>query len=205
MPARPPSRPGRSAARRWRRASSFSRAEAMLELYHGEPNTFSLKPLIVLHEKGLDYRSHYRAPTDFDAVTASIRSALEVTYNPEGDGPILVDHGTAMTESFFISLYLDDAYPQVPLRATDAANRWRVLMWARFLNEVLAPAVVTLGCHTHLSPLLKSKNRAELERAIAAMPTPERRDGWQTALDGSWSGEVIEDSRRKIGIGVKKV
>jgi glutathione S-transferase len=177
----------------------------MLELYHGEPNTFSLKPLIVLHEKNLDYTGHYVGPTDFDAVPASIRAAMEVQYNPEGDGPILVAHGTAMTESFFISLYLDDAFPQVPLRASDAAGRWRVLMWARFLNEVLAPAVVTLGCHEHLSPMLKTQNRSDLERAIAAMPTPERRGGWKMALDGSYSAELIEDSRRKIGIGVKKV
>ena len=177
----------------------------MLELYHGEPNTFSLKPLIVLHEKGLDYTSHYAGPTDFDTVPAAIRSAMEVQYNPEGDGPILVDHGTAMTESFFVSLYLDDAFPQTPLRAADAANRWRVLMWARFVNEVLAPAVVTLGCHKHLSPWLKTQNRAEIERAIAAMPTPERRSGWTTALDGSYSAELIEDSRRKVALGVKKV
>lgn len=177
----------------------------MLELYHGEPNTFSLKPLIVLHEKGLDYASHYVAPTDFDAVPAAIRDAMEVQYNPEGDGPILVDHRTAMTESFFVSLYLDEAFPQVPLRASDAANRWRVLMWARFMNEVLAPAVVTLGCYKYLSPWLKTQNRADIERAIAAMPTPERRSGWTTALHGSYSPELIEDSRRKVALGVKKV
>jgi glutathione S-transferase len=177
----------------------------MLELYHGEPNTFSLKPLIVLHEKGLDHTGHYIAPADFDAVPAPIRDAMEVRYNPEGDGPILVDRGTAMTESFFISLYLDEAFPQVPLRAPDAANRWRVLMWGRFVNEVLAPSVVTLGCHKHLSPLLKTKDRTRIESAITAMPTPERRDGWKTALDGSYPADVIDDSRRKIGIGVKKV
>jgi glutathione S-transferase/GST-like protein len=177
----------------------------MLELYHGEPNTFSLKPLIVLHEKGLDYTGHYAGPTDFDAIPAQVRAALEVQHNPEGDGPILADRGVAMTESFFISLHLDEAFPQAPLRAPDAANRWRVLMWARFVNEVLAPSVVTLGCHKHLSPWLKTQNRAEIEPAIAAMPTPERRHGWKTALDGAYSADVIEDSRRKIAIGVKKV
>ncbi len=78
-------------------------------------------------------------------------------------------------------------------------------MWARFVNEVLAPSVVTLGCHKHLSPSLKAKNRAEIERAIAAMPTQEGRDGWKTALDGSYSADVIADSHRKIGLGIKKV
>jgi glutathione S-transferase len=177
----------------------------MLELYHGEPNTFSLKPLIVLHEKGLEYTSHYMAPADFDVVPTPLRATMEVQHNPEGDGPILVHHATAMTESFFISLYLDEAFPQVPLRAADAANRWRVLMWARFVNEVLAPSVVTLGCHKHLSPSLKAANRADVERAIEAMPTQERRDGWKTALDGSYSADVIADSRRKIGLGITKV
>ena len=86
----------------------------MLELYHGAPNTFSLKLLVVLHEKGLDYTSHYVGPTDFDAVPATIRDAMEVQYYPEGDGPILVDRRTAKTESLFVSLYLDDAFPQVP-------------------------------------------------------------------------------------------
>ena len=27
----------------------------MIELYHWEPNMFSLKPLIVLHEKGIPF------------------------------------------------------------------------------------------------------------------------------------------------------
>src|SRR5689334_7018927 len=133
----------------------------MLELYHWEPNTFSLKPLIVLHEKGIPFTSRY---TDFAALEqyalrADIGDHVEVQHNPEGDGPILVADGTPMTESFFIGLYLDEAHPQKPLRPSDAYGRWQVLMWARFVNEVLEPAVSTLGAQKYLSPVLAGRDR----------------------------------------------
>ncbi|HUJ46912.1 MAG TPA: glutathione S-transferase family protein [Rhizomicrobium sp.] len=178
----------------------------MIELYHWEPNMFSLKPLIALHEKGVPFTSRY---TDFGALEqyalpVALTGRMEVEHNPERDGPILVVDGTPMTESFFITLYLDDAYPEKPLRGPDAENRWRVLMWARFINEVLEPAVSTLGSRKFLSPLLQSRNRRDIEKTIERMPTKEQRDGWTAALAGSYSDDLVEDSRRKIGLAVKK-
>jgi GST-like protein len=176
----------------------------MLTLYHGEPNTFSLKPLIALHEKKLEFTSHYVDFTKFEHLDLPQARATEVEYNPEGEGPILVHHDTAMTESFFINLYLDEAFPEKPLRPTSAEGRWRVLAWGRFVNEVLAPSVCTLGSHKYLAPLLKGRSRTEVEAALARIPALEARQGWQTALDDSYTGEVLEDSRRKIGIALKK-
>ena len=37
----------------------------MLELYHWEPNTFFLKPLIALKEKEAEFTSRYFDPTKF--------------------------------------------------------------------------------------------------------------------------------------------
>lgn len=178
----------------------------MLELYHWEPNTSSLKPLVVLHEKGLDFTSRYVDFSRFEQYALpDIASAIEVQHNPDGEGPILVHRGVPMTEAFFITLYLDEAFPQMPLRTVDAFGRWRVLMWARFLDEVLAPAVNTLGCRKYLTPRLKTGNRAEIERAMERVPTEERRGAWLAALNGDYSEDLIADSRRKIGIAVKKV
>lgn len=177
----------------------------MPELYHWEPNTFSLKPLIVLHEKGVSFTSHYVDFLSLAQYNLPTMKAIEVANNPEGEGPILVDHGTAMTESFFIGLYLDEAYPAKPLRSTNAYARWRVLMWARFINEVLAPAVSTLGCHKYVAPALKDRDRGALEQVIARMPTKEQRDGWRAALDGAYSEELLAESRRKIGLAVRKL
>jgi glutathione S-transferase len=177
----------------------------MPALYHWEPNTFSLKPLIVLNEKKVEFESRY---LDFLAFEhnklPTVNTTIEITHNPEGEGPILVHAGTAMSESFFISLYLDEAFPEVKLRPADAHGRWRVLAWARFVNEVLTPAVSTLGCHAYLSPALKKRDRASLERAIEKLPTSEQRNGWLAALDGDYGDELLADSRRKLIIAVKK-
>ncbi|MDE3114957.1 MAG: glutathione S-transferase family protein [Pseudomonadota bacterium] len=178
----------------------------MIELFHWEPNTFSLKPLVVLHEKGLEFASRY---TNFQdpayTIVAPGGSETELTHNPELTGPVLVDRGTAMTESFFLSLYLDEAYPERPLRPADAKGRWRVLMWARYVNEVLTPAICTLGCKAFLVPELKKRERAPLEAAIAALPTLERRNAWLDALNDRYPSDLLEDSRRKIAQSVAKI
>lgn len=175
----------------------------MLELFHGEPNMFSLKPLIALHEKGLEFASHY---VDFAALEPSPhRSTTEVRHDPEGEGPVLVDQGQPMTESSFIGLYLDEAYPAIPLRGVQPENHWQVLMWARFLNEVAAPAISTLGCHRYLAPALKKRSREDTERAIAKMSSKEQQDGWRAALDDSYTEELLAESRRKAELAVKKI
>jgi len=132
-------------------------------------------------------------------------STVEVRHNPEGEGPILVDRGVPMTESFFIGLYLDEAYPAIPLRGRSAHERWRVLMWARFANEVLAPAISSLGCRKYLVPALKDRDRRDVLKSIERMPTKEQRDGWLQALDNTYSEELLADSRRKVGIAIRKI
>lgn len=182
----------------------MARAFDLPVLYHWEPNIFSLKPLIVLHEKKVEFESRYVDFLAFEhAKIPQTNSAIESGHNPEGEGPVLVHTGTAMSESFFICLYLDEAFPEVALRPKDAYGRWRVLAWARFVNEVLTPAVSTLGCHAYLAPALKGRNRADVERAIEKLPTVEQRSGWLAALNDSYS-DLIADSKRKLGIAAKK-
>ncbi len=175
----------------------------MIELYHGEPNMFSLKPLIALHEKGLPFLSRLIDAAAFEALPH--QDAFEVRYNPEGEGPILVDRGVPMTESLFILEYLEDAYPEKPLRGSDPESRWRVLAWARFLNEVLAPAVSTLGCQKFLTAQLKDRDRQAMESAIEGLESKEQQNGWRAALTNSYSEEVLADSRRKVEITVQKI
>jgi GST-like protein len=178
----------------------------MLELYHWEPNTAFLKPLIVLNEKGIDFTSRYLDFSRFEQYDlANFNTYTEVEHNPDGEGPILYAGGLPMTEAFFSTLYLDEKYPDVALRPADAYGRWNVLKWARFLNEVPGPAVATLGCHKYLVPMLKSGDRAAIEAGLAKVPTKERKDAWLAALNNSYTDDLIADSRRKLSIAVKQV
>ncbi len=178
----------------------------MLELYHWEPNTAFLKPLIVLHEKGVAFTSRYIDFSRFEQYDlADFNGYTEVQHNPDGEGPILFAGGLPMTEAFFLTLYLDEKYPDKPLRPSDAHGRWNVLKWARFLNEVPGPAVATLGCHKYLVPQLKAGDRAAIDAGIAKVPTKERKDAWLAALNNSYTDELLADSRRKLGIAVKQI
>lgn len=177
----------------------------MIELYHWEPNMFSLKPLIVLHEKGIPFAGRYTDFGSLEPLPDVIAGRMEVAHNPERDGPVLVSDGVPMTESFFVSLYLDEAYAEHPLRPRDAHGRWRILMWARFVNEILEPAVSTLGAQKYLVPSLANLDRHNTEKMIERLPAKERRDAWTAALNGAYPDDLVEDSRRKLALGIKKI
>jgi glutathione S-transferase len=177
----------------------------MLDLYHWEPNTFALKVLIALHEKNVAFASHYVDFLAFEQYGLPFSNRAEVAHNPELDGPVLVSDGMAMSESFFTALFLDEKFPEPALRPGCAQGRWEVLSWARFLNEVVAPAVSTLGAKKYLVPALAGRDRRAVEKAIAEMPTEEQKAGWRMALDDAYPSELLDDCRRKAAIGVGKV
>jgi glutathione S-transferase len=177
----------------------------MLELYHWEPNAAFLKPLIALKEKGLDFKSHYVDVLDFRSRQNGAPSNAESRHCLEGEGPILVNGRAIISDSHFINLYLDDAFPEKSLQPSDAMGRWRIQAIGRFFGEVLAPAVSTLGCHAYLSPALKKRDRRDLDAYVVTLESLERRQAWRDAAADNYTTELIDDSRRKVSIAIKRI
>jgi glutathione S-transferase len=178
----------------------------VLELYHWEPNGSWLKPLIALNEKQLPFRSRYVDVLAFESYRADfLQASPETQVRLEGEGPILVDEGRQITESLFITQYLEDAYPQLPLRPAEPILQARILAWARFINEVLMPAVSTLGCQMFLAPRLKGQDASALAGQLEHIPTQYVRDAWRSAATNSYPADLIEDSRRKVALGVRRL
>jgi glutathione S-transferase len=178
----------------------------LLTLYHWEPNTFSLKPLIVLHEKGLDFEDHYVDWTSFEQLgPGGPKLNLEAQNNPEQEGPILLHDGAVFCESFFMMEYLEDEFPTVRLKPHTPYGDWQVQVWGRFNGERVAPAVSTLGCHKYLVPLLKEKRINSADQVLERMGTQERRAAWAEAIADSYSEELLQDSRRRAGLLVERI
>jgi glutathione S-transferase len=178
----------------------------MLELYHWEPNGSYLKPLIVLHEKGLRFESRYVDVLAFEQFKPGFpHASRETRLSLEGEGPLLVHDGRQITESMFMIEYLEDAFPEASLRPADAFSHVRILAWARFINEVLMPAANTLGCRKYLAPALQGRDVASLDPVLSRIPMKLLEDGWRAALTGSYSEEILEDSRRKVGLAVRRI
>jgi glutathione S-transferase len=178
----------------------------MLELYHWEPNGSFLKPLVALHEKALPFHGHYVDLLSFARPQAALpQLSCETRFNLEGEGPILVHEGRQVTESLFMIEYLEDAFPERPLRPPTPIAQARILGWARFINEVFMPAVSTLGCHAYLAPRLKGADSAAVQLLMGDVALNFLRDGWRMALTGDYPAELLEDSRRKVALGVRRI
>jgi glutathione S-transferase len=168
----------------------------MLELHHGPPNGCHLKPLILLKERGIPFESRPYDPGAFPLEDAPFAREPEVAFNLEREGPVLVDEGRAVTDALFMNLYLDETHPGPRLAPATPEGHWALLMWGRFVGEVLAPAVHSLGC--------AAWPPAAGHAAIEALESVERRSGWLAATGGE-SEAVLADSRRKAGLAVRKI
>ena len=176
----------------------------MRELHVNGPTPAAFAIAIALREKQLAYSLVEVDWRDTPAAAAAFRDSLELSGNLEGEFPILVDDGTAIADSFFILEYLDDCYPDLPLKPTDAYGEWQVQSWSRFLGERAAPAVATLGVNQYFSPVEVSP---ALKRQFADAETMshERREAWLCALDGKPDDALIEESRRKVELLLDRV
>ena len=172
-------------------------AARALELYHWEPSNSALKVLVCLHEKGLDFASRYVDLLAFEQYEPAF-----LGLNSNGQVPVLVHGESVLTESQFINEYLDEVFPDPPLRPTTPEGLWRMRVWGKFAGEVLAPAVSTLGCHAWLAPLLREHG---ITPPFEAMPLPERREGWRLAAEDAWSPVQLDDSQRKLGIALDRM
>ena len=178
----------------------------MLELYHWEPNGSYLKPLIALHEKGLEFRSRYVDVLALEQYAPGfLKASRETQFSVEGEGPILVHDGQQITESLFMLEYLDEAFPEQPLRSEQPIVHARILAWARFVNEVFMPGANTLGCHAYLAPELKTRKSAHFEAKLERIPISFVRDSWRMASTDGYSSELLDDSRRKVATAVRRI
>ena len=107
----------------------------VLELYHFGFSTCSQKVRLVLAEKGLEFTSH-----EVNLMAGEQHADDYVKLNPKHVVPTLVHDGRVLVESSLIVKYLDDAFPEPPMRPADAAGRYAVDRWLMHLDAALHPA-----------------------------------------------------------------
>lgn len=107
-----------------------------MDLYSRNISPFSARARISIMAKGLSVRV---------IDSPDVRSPDFTALNPLQRVPVLVlDDGTVLAESDTIVEYLEDAYPEIPLRPAAAADRARVRLIARVAELYVFPAVVPI-------------------------------------------------------------
>lgn len=172
----------------------------MLELYHAEPAANSMKPLICLKEKGLDFVSHY-----VDLLKFEQHSPEFVAINPNGQVPVLIHDGNIITESTVINEYLDDVFPEVPLRPANPVERARMRIWTKFIDEYFCPALSMIGWHVMVRRVARSIPNDKFQKLLERIPLAEQREKWATVAGESFSTEQLADARRRLGVSARRM
>jgi glutathione S-transferase len=172
----------------------------MLKLYHAEPVANSLKTLIALKEKGLEFQSIYIDLHKFEQ-----HEPWFVAINPEGQVPVLDHDGAIITHTSVIAEYLEDAFPDAPpLRPADPLGKARMRYWNKFSDEHVMNYVSMHGWHRMVGVIARSVEGGEFERLMARIPLYEQREKWRTARSG-FSDADLATATRKIEVAVDKV
>jgi glutathione S-transferase len=168
----------------------------MLELYHAGLTQASVKVRLTLKEKGLAYKSHLLNIPDGDHLKPQY-----LAINPDGQVPALIHDGAVITETTVINEYLDDAFPDTPLKPADALGRARMRRWSQIVDEHLFHAIATIGWNEGIGPILREKGKEEFDRALAKITIPSKRQKWLKAYHG-FPQDDLDEARKQIARAV---
>lgn len=100
----------------------------MIMLYEHPLSPYAQKVKIALREKGIPFETQMPGGLGAGGAQGAFLAA-----SPRAEAPALVDGDLSVFDSTIILEYLEDAYPEAPLRPASAADRARV----RMLEEVM--------------------------------------------------------------------
>jgi glutathione S-transferase len=112
--------------------------------------------------------------------------------------PVLLHDGRAVRESTVINEYLDDVFPEAPLRPADPWMRAEMRVLTKYVDEYFCPALTTIGAHG-ATPFASKIDKAEMAARLAMMPNEEVRRKWATVSETGYSEEDLADARRRLG------
>ena len=172
----------------------------MLTLYSFGPAANSLKPLLALYEKGLEFTPRFVDPTRFEHHEDWFKA-----INPRGQVPALDHDGHIITESTVICEYLEDAFPDaIRLRPADPVQIAEMRVWTKWVDEYFCWCVSTIGWERMIGPQARRLSDAEFEEKLKHIPIPEQQAKWRSARAG-FPQAVLDEEMRKIRVSVDRL
>lgn len=173
----------------------------MLTLYSFGPAANSMKPLLALFEKGLDFTPRFVDPRRFEHHEPWFKA-----INPRGQVPALDHDGRIVTESTVICEYLEDAFSDcaVRLRPDDPFDIAEMRVWTKWVDEYFCWCVSTIGWERMIGPMARQLSDEAFEEKVKAIPVPEQQAKWRAARAGFPKAE-LDEAMRKIAVSVARL
>jgi glutathione S-transferase len=174
-------------------------------LYHGEPNGASLTVLAALVESGLAIRcERINLLAGARHSLPGIAEPLALDLGIEGEGPVLVIGGEAMTESVFLAQFLDELAGGCGLQPSDPYAHWDMLMWCRQITERLSPAAALLGNLAFSRAGLAAMPEEDFAALLDHVVSDDLRARWQELRVGDIDPAQVADSEAKVDAAVAR-
>jgi hypothetical protein len=144
----------------------------MMILHHGWRSSASRRVRLCLEEKGLAYEGHV-----VDMAKLEHHSPEYLKINPLGVIPTLIHDGKPLHESGTICEYLDESYPDPPLRPDTAYERGQMRNWIRHIDGLIHNLIIFNWRH-HLQKVAAQWSDEELAERLKNIPSKERQESW---------------------------
>ena len=165
----------------------------MLVLHHGWRSSASRRVRLCLAEKGLDFESR-----TVDLTKMEQHSPEYLKLNPLGVIPLLVlDDGRSLYESGTICEYLDETYPDPPLRPIDPFQRATMRNWIRHVDGLIGNLIVFNWVHS-IAKVASQWSDAELAERMKKIPSKERQEAWLRAARKPYTDEERAAARARL-------
>lgn len=164
----------------------------MMVLHHGWRSSASRRVRLCLEEKRLSYESHV-----VDMVNMEHHSPDYLKINPLGVIPTLVHDGKPLHESGTICEYLDESFPDPPLRPETPYERGEMRNWIRHIDGLIGNLIIFNWRH-HLQKVAEKWSDEELAEKMKSIPSKERQEAWLRVARKPYTEDERQAARDKL-------
>ena len=164
----------------------------MIVLHHGWRSSASRRVRLCLEEKGLKYESHV-----VDMANLEHHSPEYLKINPLGVIPTMIHDGKPLHESGTICEYLDETFPDLPLRPESAYDRALMRNWIRHIDGLIHNLIIFNWRH-HLQKTAQQWSDEELAEMLKKVPSKERQESWLRVARKPYTEEERAAARAKL-------
>jgi glutathione S-transferase len=166
----------------------------MLTLYHNDMSSCAQKVRLCLAEKGLKWENKH-----LDLRAGEHQQDWYVKLNLRAVVPTLVDGDVVVPESNVINEYLDERFPDLPLKPADAFGRAKMRLWTKQLDEGVHDAgIAVLSFALAFRHQYLAKGEAG-KRMLESVPDPIKRERRRDVIENGLDSQLDTDGAKKFG------
>ena len=136
------------------------------------------KVRITLTEKGLNWEARR-----VDLFKTEQYDPAYLKLNPKGVVPTLVHKGTPVIESTLICEYIDETFPEPPLMPKTAAERAKMRVWSKFVDEGLFDGVSEFSFSAMFRERMRNMTPELREKRFRNVGDPRRTDRFKSTYE----------------------